>query len=560
MSSKAITEEREGQTGTPGSRPREVAPSVIREEEPQLARSIGIISLVAVLFGADLMCWLVYNVSLLRAAWWGILRMRGLPVGPTGPALSWFGALFGTVFFFAGLGGLLLHATIERDQQLRRAYGVLGSLWLVLGAVLIIFNIFGAGWAANYFVPGVVCGLLALLFFLAFLRHETEAEWHNLAVNVIAIVGGVLAVGAFLGSNIRAAFLLPDGLLLALLGLAYLWASLAVRGSDDELSHRIALAAAGVGVLVCVVALVRAYVVPWFYSAATRPGPYMVPTGVMLIGLGLLYVLCYVLYYVDNQVVVMSRRELTAFFYSPIAYLVLFAYTVVGWWSLLAFLNSAVVEPGQEARLFEPVVRNFFWGFFPVVAVIVIVPALTMRSFSEEKRTGTMELLLTIPVDEWSVVLSKFLGTLAFFLLLWVPWLVFAFTVCVAGKQARVPEKELFELTPLLSFLLVLVCMGANFVSMGLFFSSVTRNQIISFVLSFAGMIGLLFVYFGAYMLKEKLPNSPWVGVLTHMSFVDLWSNSLDGQIQPQYLLFHVTAAVFWLFLTVKVLEARKWS
>jgi ABC-2 type transport system permease protein len=61
-------------------------------------------------------------------------------------------------------------------------------------------------------------------------------------------------------------------------------------------------------------------------------------------------------------------------------------------------------------------------------------------------------------------------------------------------------------------------------------------------------------------MLRQKFPNSAWVPVLNHMSFVDLWYNSLDGQMQPQYLLFHVSAAVFWLFLTVKVLEGRKWS
>jgi ABC-2 type transport system permease protein len=545
--SKAITEQRDERGERLGEgRPREIAPSVIREDEPQVGRTIGIISLAAVLIGGDLMCWLVYKVSLLRALYWWLMRLRNLPVGPGGPALTSLGAALGTLAFFGGLGGLLLHATVERDQQLRRAYGLLGCLWLVLGAVLVLCNIFGLGWAANYFVTGIGCGLLALLFLLAFLRHETEAEWHDLALNGIGVVGAALAVGAFFGSNIRTAFVMPEGVLLALLGLTYLWAYVAVRGSYEELGQKVAMGVGALGVVVALVALVR---------GALQAG-YMVPTGVLLIGLGLLYVLLYVLYYLELPLIVMSRRELTAYFYSPVAYIVLFVFTAAGWLTLWMFLSRAVVEPGQEPDLFEPVVRNFLFGFFPVVAILIVVPALTMRSYSEEKRSGTLELLLTIPVDEWSVVLSKFLGTLAFFLLLWVPWFIFMFTVYVMGG------KEHFQLLPVLSFLIVMVCLGANFLSMGLFFSSVTRNQIISFMLAFAGMLCMLFIYFGESIVRQfPGSGSQWLStLLTHMSFVDVWYNSLDGQLQPQYLIFHISAAFFWLFATVKVLEARKWS
>jgi ABC-2 type transport system permease protein len=545
--SKAITEQRDERTERLGEgRPREIAPSLVREDEPQVGRTIGIISLAAVLIGADLMCWLVYKVSLLRALYWWVMSLRKLPVGPGGPALTSLGAALGTLAFFGGLGGLLLHATVERDLQLRRAYGLLGCLWLVLGAVLVLCSIFGVSWAANYFVTGVGCGLLALLFLLAFLRHETEAEWHDLALNGIGVVGAVLAVGAFLGSNLRLAFIMPEGVLLALLGLAYLWAYVAVRGGYEELSRRVALGVGALGAVVALVAVVR---------GALQSGT-MVPTGVLLIGLGLLYALVYVLYYVELPLVVMSRRELTAFFYSPVGYIVLFVFTAAGWVTLLLFLWQAMPEPGQEPELFEPVVRHFLFGFFPVIAILIVVPALTMRSYSEEKRSGTLELLLTIPVGEWSVVLSKFLGALAFFLLMWVPWFIFMFTVYVMGG------KEHFQLLPVLSFLIVMVALGANFLSMGLFFSSITRNQIISFMLAFAGMLCFIFLYFAEGFVQRNLTTaSPWLmPVLTHLSFVELWYNSLDGQLQWQHLLFHVSAAFFWLFATVKVLEARKWS
>lgn len=551
--SKAITEERQDRTPRPDELPREVAPSVIREEEPQLARTVGLCCLVLTLVGADLLCWLVFQRSLIRWLFGHWLHLRNLPVGPEGPGIGFLGSLLGIVFFLFGLGGLLFHASVERDLQLRRVYGALGTLWLVLGAVLVGFNTAGASWAANDFLPGVASIFLALLFGLAFLRHETDADWSTMAVNLIGALGAVLALVAFAGGNVRAAFLLPHGLVLALLGLAYLWAFVAARGAADEVGHRAGQAVGLLGAVVVVVALLRAYVLSRIWTSLPPGGAYMVPTGALLCGLGLLYVLFFVLRWVETPLVVMSRRELTSFFYSPIAYLVLLAFTLVGWLCQREFVAEALVGPGEQASLFEPVVLFFFFGLLPVVAVLLIVPILTMRSLSEEKRTGTLEVLLTVPVDEWSVVLSKFLGTLAFFLLLWVPWLVFLLAVRAQGKDQ-------FLLTPLFSFLIALVCMGANFVSMGLFFSGVTRNQIISAVLTFAGMFALLFVYLGLGELQRSAPGSVWIGVLTHMSFVNLWQNSLEGKLEPQFLLFHLSAAFFWLFATVKLLEARKWA
>jgi ABC-2 type transport system permease protein len=552
--SKAITEERQDRTPRLGELPREVAPSVIREEEPQLARTIGTCCLVLTLVGADLLCWLFFQRSLIRWLFWQWLHLRNLPVPTEGPPIGFLGTLLASLFFVVGLGGLLFHASVERDLQLRRIYGVLGALWLVLGAVLVGFNASGAAWAARDFLPGVGSLFLALLFGLAFLRHETDIDWSTMGVNLVGGVGAVLALVAFVGSNVRQEFLLPHGLVLALLGLAYLWAFVAARGTGDEVAHRAGQLVGLLGAVVFVVAVLRAYVLSRIWTSLPPGGAYMVPTGALLCGLGLLYVLFFVCLWVETPVVVMTRRELASFFYSPIAYLVLFAFTFDGWWCQAAFVTDALVtQPGEQPMLFEPVVLYFFFGLLPVVAVLLIVPVLTMRSLSEEKRTGTLEVLLTVPVDEWSVVVSKFLGTLIFFLLLWVPWLVFLLTVRAHGKDQ-------FLLTPLFSFLIALTCMGANFVAMGLFFSAITRNQIISAVLSFAGMFALLFVYLGIGEVQRTAPGSAWVAVLTHMSFVNLWQNSLEGKLEPQFLLFHLSAAFFWLFATVKVLEARKWA
>jgi hypothetical protein len=136
--------------------------------------------------------------------------------------------------------------------------------------------------------------------------------------------------------------------------------------------------------------------------------------------------------------------------------------------------------------------------------------------------------------------------------LLWVPWLLFLVAL-------RIEVQEDFDFRPLISFAVVLTCTGAGFLSMGLFFSSLTSNQIVSAVLTFVGMLGLLVIYFMLEEFQERSPGSVWISILTHVSFINLWFDSLDGKIMPQFLLFHISATVFWLFLTLKVLEARKW-
>jgi ABC-2 type transport system permease protein len=558
MSSNAITEQREREEALGGGmRAREMAPSLMREDEPVFARGVAWVSLALLLVGADLLCWTVFKRSLLFYLYWGLLKARGVTVPEAGPAISILWTAGGTLFFTGGLSGLLFHATAEKDELLRRIYGVVGSLLLVVGAVFVVLGMVGTKvLAIPPYLPGIVSGLLALMFLLTFIRNETDEEWRSLAVYALGAVGAVAAAVAFVGSNIFSNFLYanldfmqPNGFLLALLGLGYLWAFVLCRGRGDDVAHLTGLAAAGVGVAIIILALVRA-LLPLSWKAAMP----FVPNGLGLSFLGLLYAGLFVLMWVENPVVVMSRRELAAFFYSPVAYLVLLVFSFFGWLALVQFIERAIVtnDPTQEP-LFEPIVRAFFFGIVPVFVILFIVPALTMRSLSEEKRTGTMEMLLTVPVTEWSVVLSKFLATLAFFLLIWAPWLVFLVAV-------RVGTQEGFDFGPALCFLVILLFTGASFVSMGLFFSSVTRNQIISFVLTLAGMFALFFVYFAIFMIRAKSPSSAWIPVLNHVSFVDLWFNSLDGKLQPQFLLFPLSATIFWLFLTVKVLEARKWS
>jgi ABC-type transport system involved in multi-copper enzyme maturation permease subunit len=206
-------------------------------------------------------------------------------------------------------------------------------------------------------------------------------------------------------------------------------------------------------------------------------------------------------------------------------------------------------QPGETA-LVEPIIRFYIIDWFPIICVTLVVPALTMRLLSEERRSGTLEVLLTAPLGEGAIVVSKFVAALILYMVVWLPWGLYLASLRIQGGQS-------FDYFPLLSFFFALAATGAGFLSMGLFFSSLTRNQIIAFFLTVVGMLALLMVFF----LKRFLtPDSAGYNILSYISYVDLWIDSLEGKLSPRFLMFHISAAIFWLFVTIKVMEARRWA
>jgi hypothetical protein len=497
---------------------RERAPSLLREEEATFPRIIGTIGLALALFG--------------------IMAIAVTAAGRKGP----FGIGWGSFFLAWGIAGLLFHAASDKDLQVRRSYSLLGALLLVAGVVFSVIRFHEQ--TGGLFLLGIACFVFALLFSLAALRHETEEAWRNRITLGLGGAGVVAALTAFIGGNIRQGdFLYPYGVLLALVGILYMWAFVGLRGADSDFGYRAGQAIGVLGGVVFLTAFIR----------SLFPG-YLVPTGFILMCLGLLYLTSSVAICSDRPVVVLTRRELAAFFYSPIAYIVLLGLACVAWVFFLLFLGDIYKGTiGQAAPTIEPIVQHYIFGFIPVVLLIFMVPILTMRLLSEEKRTGTLEVLLTVPVNETTVVMSKFLAALIFLLLAWLPWGLFLIAL-------RIEDGKPFDFRPLLSFMIAMTFMGAGLVSMGLFFSSLTRNQIASSVLSFVGMILLTGLAIIKWDIERSSPTSPWITVLGHISYVELWFRSLEGQLNPRWLVFHLSAAVLWVFMTIKVMESRRWS
>ncbi len=497
---------------------QELAPSAVREDEPSTARIVGMVGACALLFG----------VAVIIMNRWATSQ---------GEAPRLISSPWGYVFSIFGIGGLLFHAARDADMQLRRIYGLVGGALVLAGIAVAVGGMFLA-WGGPAF-------LLGLMFLMTFVRNEDDLRWRRNAVVAMVGVGLVLALVGLVGGSINAVFLVPYGVVLTLLGLFYLWATISLLGTGSEFGYRLGWligVLGGVTVLVAVGRSIAPYV-------TTGLPPYLVPSGLLLTFFGLFYVAVAVGICSERRFVVLTRRELAAYFYSPIAYLVLFGMTVIGWIMYWLFAAGLVQDAIQSVARPEPIVRDYIVALVPVICVIFVVPVLTMRLLSEERRTGTIEVMLTAPVDEVTVVLSKFVAALVFYLFLWIPWGLFLVALRVEGSQP-------FDYLPLLSFYVTLVCSGAAFVAMGLFFSSLTRNQIVSAVLTFMGM--MFFLCF--FLLQRMQIGANWSAVFKQLSFVDLWIQSLGGMLYIRDMVLWLSIAVFWLFLTVKVLESRKWK
>jgi ABC-type transport system involved in multi-copper enzyme maturation permease subunit len=282
------------------------------------------------------------------------------------------------------------------------------------------------------------------------------------------------------------------------------------------------------------------------------PPPFLVPHGIILGAIGLAYLGVSVGAVSDLPFVVLTRRELAAYFCSPIAYIVLAAVTVIGGVGYSMFrgyiLRGDLLGPAPKL---EPILASFAPG--SVIGPIIVpflVAGLTMRLFSEEKRSGTLDVLLTAPVSDAAVIASKFLACWLFFVLCWVP-------PCLLLLGLRVENAQPFDFRPILSFFLAVGVTGVEFVAIGLFFSSLTRNQVVAAFLT----LSVIAAEWAMYLHQYSQSLTPILHTICdRLSYWILWESALAGQLPVRDCVLHLSIGVFFLFLTAKSLEARKWT
>ncbi len=506
MSSQTLPEARAS------DKPVEMAPSPLSASEPRLARMVGLTGILLVALG--------FSVIFMNEVMGPRLITKPL----------------GFIAIAIGMVGLLMHAARDGDHQIRRAYGALGYGLIILTAVLLLPNY------ANFLKYGWPCMLLGLCFLLTWRRHETDPVWRKRVFLTIAFLGTALAVGGFCGGIVQPGFLLTYGLILTIVGLAYLCAFISQCDPATETGYKTGILLAAITILVILYAIFRSTVPALLRTDAS---PFLAPTGLLLIFLGAIYGAVALSVVSESRLVTLTRRELTSYFYSPMAYLVMLGMALIAFLAYWYFISQL----GLGYIRYEPIVFHYF-NLFPPILVIFVVPAITMRLMAEEKRSGTYEVLMCAPVKETTVVLSKFVAGLTFFMILWGIWGLYLIAL-------RVESAKEFDYRPVISFYIALLFSGAGFISMGLFFSSLTKSQIVGAMLCFVGMLTLIVISM-IYSLPDVGPV--WQAVFRHLSFRQLWIDSLQGRVHVRDMILQGSFSIFWLFLTVKVLEARRWS
>jgi len=238
-----------------------------------------------------------------------------------------------------------------------------------------------------------------------------------------------------------------------------------------------------------------------------------------------------------NRTLVIAKRELSALFYSPVAYLVL------GVFSLVASLFFAIRFQAGEVASLRYELEWIVW------LLAFIAPAISMRLVSEEMRSGTIEMLMTAPVRDAELIVGKWMGALVFMLTLLIPLIVHAVILEFNGSP---------DYGPIATGLLGLVLVGGLYLAIGIFTSTLSDSQLIAFVLTVL-ITGLLTV--GMYLLVQ---HGDWLPrlVVEYLGYLNVdqqYSDFAKGLIDIRNFVYFLSVTALFLFVAAKLLESRRW-
>jgi ABC-2 type transport system permease protein len=247
------------------------------------------------------------------------------------------------------------------------------------------------------------------------------------------------------------------------------------------------------------------------------------------------------------------KKEMRLYFTSPIAWVILTIFTLITgyfFYSIFAYYTLASMQSmmnpmmAREMNVTDSVLRPLFSNIS--VILLLLMPLVTMRLFAEERRSGTIELLLTYPIRDGAVLLGKYLAALAMYGVMLLFTLVYP---AVVLYFARV------EWGVLAAGYLGLLLMGATFLAVGIFASSLTENQIVASIITF----GILLIFW-VIGWSADYAGGPWGRVLSHISLLEHFDSFAKGVLDTKDILYYVNFTIVALFLTLRSLEARRWK
>jgi ABC-2 type transport system permease protein len=247
------------------------------------------------------------------------------------------------------------------------------------------------------------------------------------------------------------------------------------------------------------------------------------------------------------------KKELRLYFTSPVAYVVLAIFVLIASFFFVSIFQyfarasmQVAMNPqmGRDLNVTDSVLRPLFSNVS--VILLLLMPLVTMRLFAEERRSGTIELLLTYPVRDGAVLVGKYLAALT----LYGVMLAATFTYpAILAWFARL------EWGPTLTGYVGLLLMGAMFLAVGLFASTLTENQIVAAVVTFGVL--LMFWIIG---WTAEFATGPLGAVLTHLSILEHNDTFAKGVLDTKDVIYYVDFTALALFLTLRSLESRRWS
>jgi ABC-2 type transport system permease protein len=253
-----------------------------------------------------------------------------------------------------------------------------------------------------------------------------------------------------------------------------------------------------------------------------------------------------------RNIITICKKEIASFFNSLVAYIVL-AVFLTGAGLFFWIFEGNVLQSGRAEM------TNLF--FIAPWMFLFLIPAITMRSFSEELKTGTFEFLSTKPVTDWQIILGKYLGACFLVMLALVPTIVYYFTLWTLAAPSEIEGREmelassLIDNGPIIGAYLGLIGLGAAFAAIGILCSAITDNQVVSFI---SAAFLCFFFYFGFSFVSDlslfRSINSAVaaIGILDHFESISL------GVVDTRDVLYFITLISVALMLTRVVLTLRK--
>jgi len=251
-----------------------------------------------------------------------------------------------------------------------------------------------------------------------------------------------------------------------------------------------------------------------------------------------------------NNILAIAHKELKSYFSTPIAYIVIgFFALLFGYffYAMLVIFNQQSLQFGGEGGAMDinqQLIRPLFLN--ASVILLFVLPLITMRTYSEEKRSGTIELLLTSPLSDFEIIIGKFLGAMTLYAAMLGITLIHVALLFSYGN----PEWKV-----VVTGYAGLLLMGGCFISVGLLISSMTKNQIVSGMVTFAVFLLLWVINWIASFTGPTTQS-----VLNYLSITDHFDDFTRGILDTKHLIYYFSVMSFGLFLTSRSVDTERWK